>query len=421
MLLTALMKLKLLAKISVLVWGLFFLHYLLSVGLLYTAENWPPLTPLLYKTLLEPAHPFPPSYGSSVWDLNRNFHTWDTHYYLEIAERGYSKLPFNPSLPQNWAFYPFYPLLISAAVHATATQNIGIASLVAAIFISNSALIFALYLIKITAKKYGISRSQVNWAVFWLLFFPASHALFLGFTESVFLCTLMLYFWALSTQRFTLAAWCVAVASCTKVTGVLLLPVLLIAWWQLAGKRLQLRAQLSTAVALSILSLLPLWLFYTHLHTLTGNFFASFAIQEAWNNAGFIPFQVFSGYYREYGFTIYPPHVLSLVLLILLWGVTLYWSVTRLKNFFTQNTPLQNSEVWWFLYTVTSLVVISSVHNRSSIFRYVLVIPIFFLIASNLFPFLNTRKGAYLFSTLLIFFHILFFSYYVIQVPAYGF
>lgn len=154
-----------------------------------------------------------PLYGFPRW-----FFSWanfDGVHYLTIAEKGY----LGTGLIQ--AFFPVFPLLMK--VVTLFTNN----ALLSGLLVSN-VMAFALicawyYFLKETLKE------KIAWlGVLILLLFPTSFFLGALYSESLFLFLVICCFIAARQRQWWLAALIAAVASATRIVGVMLVPALLV-------------------------------------------------------------------------------------------------------------------------------------------------------------------------------------------------
>lgn len=113
---------------------------------------------------------------------------WDTGWYLNIAENGYSSLPQNPEGQHTYAFFPLYPYLVRAV--SVITQN----TFVSGIIVSNICLIVAcVFLYKLI--RIDADNDTAHRAVKYLVLFPVAFVFSGIFTESLFLMLLVLSFY----------------------------------------------------------------------------------------------------------------------------------------------------------------------------------------------------------------------------------
>jgi hypothetical protein len=136
---------------------------------------------------------------------------WDANWYVQIATRGYDS-------PQPTAFFPLFPLLISA-LHAILPW---LTYFGCALVLSNSALLAALVLlVHLTEREFG-SAVASNTALLFLAY-PAAFFLSTAYAEAVFLAFVLGAFGALRAGRWPLAGLLAALATLTRPTGGMLI------------------------------------------------------------------------------------------------------------------------------------------------------------------------------------------------------
>lgn len=145
---------------------------------------------------------------------------FDTNWYLEIAERGYA------AEDGSTVYLPLYPLLIRL-MRTLLSGN----ELLAALIVSNAALIGVLYLLyQIVADRYGpiVARRTLVY----LLFFPTAFFLFAGYTESLFLLLAIAALREGERKHWGRAGSLAALAALTRLQGVLMILPLGYMWWE---------------------------------------------------------------------------------------------------------------------------------------------------------------------------------------------
>jgi len=96
----------------------------------------------------------------------------------------------------------------------------------------------------------GYDETTAKRTLFYIAFFPVSYFFSLPMTESVFLLLTVASFYAAIKNRWLCSGILGAVTSATRLNGFLLLPALLVFWWQ--------RAQPRSFKAIAALALVPL-------------------------------------------------------------------------------------------------------------------------------------------------------------------
>jgi len=149
----------------------------------------------------------------SIWNI------WDTPHYLKIAKYGYSS-----SLVEEMyfmiVFFPLYPFLIK--VFTFVLQN----NLLSALIVSNVAYIFAVFylykLVLLDFEKEDALRSIIYFSIF-----PTAYFLHAAYTESLFLALTIACFYYARNKRWAVAGILGMLTTMTRITGIILLPVLL--------------------------------------------------------------------------------------------------------------------------------------------------------------------------------------------------
>jgi len=149
---------------------------------------------------------------SDVWNL------WDGPHYLSIAEHGYQTV----GDARNFiVFFPFYPALIKLGSLITG-------SLVwSALVITNLASVAGLYLFYKLASL-ELDKATARRALWALMLFPTAYFFSAVYTESLFLLLVVGSFYAARRDKWMWASLLGGLAALTRLTGVLLLPALLV-------------------------------------------------------------------------------------------------------------------------------------------------------------------------------------------------
>jgi hypothetical protein len=182
-------------------------------------------TALVTLTLVEfGAAPDPLTALGRAWDR------WDAQHYLYLAINGYSATGDARNLI---AFFPLYPALISA-IAAT-----GLPARTAALLISNVAGVVAAILLYEIAAAPGLGRAAVSpdqkllenaafRAAAFFIVFPTAYFLLVGYTEALFCALAFGAVLAARRQRWLLAGLLGGLAAAARLTGLALLPFLVI-------------------------------------------------------------------------------------------------------------------------------------------------------------------------------------------------
>src|SRR5262249_47750700 len=142
---------------------------------------------------------------------------WDSGWYLDIAEHGYS---FVPGKQSNVAFFPLYPELMHV-FHLVIPLPRDVGWLDDGIILSNVALLVALiYLYRLVRLDY--ERPTAARAVLYLCVFPTTLFLSAVYSESLFLALVVAAFYYARTARWFVAGLLAAAAAVCKPPGILL-------------------------------------------------------------------------------------------------------------------------------------------------------------------------------------------------------
>jgi hypothetical protein len=158
------------------------------------------------------ASPDPITALGRVWDH------WDAQHYLYLATHGYGATGDARNLI---AFFPLYPALISA-VAAT-----GLPARSAALLISNLAGVVAAILLYEVARQDLRENAAFRAAAFFVIF-PTAYFLLVGYTEALFCALAFGAVLAARRQRWLFAGLLGGLAAAARLTGLALLPFLVI-------------------------------------------------------------------------------------------------------------------------------------------------------------------------------------------------
>jgi hypothetical protein len=212
----------------------------------------------------------------------------DVNWYLTIVEHGYTKEEFNTEGNRNWAFFPLHPLLWSWASSVTGEYLLTGMTLVAIL------LLLSLILLHKTVLAFGYDEGVADRTVFYLAAFPVSYFFSLPLTESLFLFLTVASFYAARREHWWLAAVFGALASATRVTGVLLLPALILLYWQTYRR-------IWPPTHYLVLFIIPsgLFAFMCYLYTITGNAFAFKDVLVTWGRRPTFFLMTLIDYFRD--------------------------------------------------------------------------------------------------------------------------
>ena len=197
---------------------------------------------------------------------------WDAQHYLYLATHGYGATGDARNLI---AFFPLYPALISA-VAAT-----GLPARSAALLISNVAGVVAAVVLYELARQDLREHAAFRAAAFFVLF-PTAYFLLVGYTEALFCALAFGAVLATRRQRWLFAGLLGGLAAAARLTGLALLPFLLI---ELFDARHTLRAARQALLAPVLVVLGFLTYLATNLLVL-GDAFAFISVQrQHWSHS----------------------------------------------------------------------------------------------------------------------------------------
>jgi Gpi18-like mannosyltransferase len=146
---------------------------------------------------------------------------WDASHYLKLAKDGYTAKGQGRFAI---VFYPLYPWLVRAAF--VLCRNY----FAAALLVSGVASVFAGVLFR-RLVDLDQPAKVARLSVWFLFIFPTAYFLHIGYTESLFLALVIGSLLAARMRFWALAGLLAALASLTRVNGLLLAPTLLVEAW----------------------------------------------------------------------------------------------------------------------------------------------------------------------------------------------
>ena len=148
------------------------------------------------------------------------WNTWDAQHYISIAKHGYAALT-EGGKHLNIVFFPLYPFLTK--LFSFVFQNYTVSALI----VSNLAYAAAAYyLYKLV--KLDFERDDAYRAVIYFSVFPTAYFLHAAYTESLFLALTISSFYYARNGRWAFSGALGMLAAATRITGVILIPVLIV-------------------------------------------------------------------------------------------------------------------------------------------------------------------------------------------------
>lgn len=217
----------------------------------------------------------PPTYG-----LLSMFSRWDSNWYLQIIESGYTTVSADGQPgATRYAFFPGYPLLVRATMGVTLLD-----AETAGILLSTVLFVVALFLIREYVRDLGMPRETGLAAVLLVCCAPHSFVFSAIYTESTFLLLLVAAMLALRRGAFLWAGVFAALLSGVRPNGILFV-VFALAWtWRTLGWRALVQPWTDPRPMLAIV-LAPLGLvaFWWYCFATTGDAFAqATSIAHGW-------------------------------------------------------------------------------------------------------------------------------------------
>jgi len=312
----------------------------------------------------------------SVLDL---FFIWDSYWYIEIVEYGYSYFPGELS---SVAFFPLYPLFVKIFSFLFGNPKL------VGFIISNAALFLAcFYLYKLTNLEFR-NKSIAMKAVFFMLIAPVSFFFSIIYTEGLFLFLAISCFYYMRKKQWLTASILGFFLSLTRSVGFIIFFPMLMEYLDLDFYNFKIRKEKIKKDILYLL-LVPAGLlsYMAYLYVKFGNPFVFYTVQAtgSW-------LRKFTSVFFTLHTIIYCPFLYAMIfagsiVLAILLITYLYFSEARLS------------------YTIYSLLLLGaylSTGNLASIQRFIGVIfPLYISLA------LIANKNKYLRNLLEIFFIIL--------------
>jgi Dolichyl-phosphate-mannose-protein mannosyltransferase len=162
---------------------------------------------------------------SPFWDT---FTRFDSGWYYGIARTGYDASTAVAGGRSNIAFFPVYPMLMRhvGRLFGRTAGDVYLGGIVVSWLSFVLAMIALYYLAKLDLPARRAERAVLLTAIFPFAFFFG-----VVYSESTFLLFTVLAFYLLRTRRWVLGGLAGAVASATRVTGIMMWPALgLLAW-----------------------------------------------------------------------------------------------------------------------------------------------------------------------------------------------
>ncbi len=207
--------------------------------------------------------------GLDLWGV------WDSYWYMDIAQNGYSTVGSIASNPDqtNFPFFPLYPMLMQLIGKLTGGEYF-----LAGLFISNACLLISAFVLYKLVEK-DANPKTARRTIKYLFLFPISFIFSGVFTESLYLCLSLLCFYFAKRRNWWLVGVCGALLSATRTLGVLIALPMLFEYLRSIDFRLNQVRFNSLFLLLVPLGLLG---FCWYSYQTTGDFFYFKTNQAAW-------------------------------------------------------------------------------------------------------------------------------------------
>jgi Gpi18-like mannosyltransferase len=237
---------------------------------------------------------------------------WDSGWYLEIAQTGYSPKIHTDNVTSNqanYAFYPAFPLAMRLLSQVTDSY------VLSGLIISNVAL-FILSIFLYLLIKDEFNENIAKNSILFLYAFPTSFVFSSVYSESLFLMLTVLSYYAFRKDKFILSGLLGGFGALTRNIGVLLLIPLSI---ELYKKSMSVKNKVYSFLKLLLIPF-GASIFVIFIGNLTGNLFSVIKIQRGWDrelgNPIMYLLNALTSDYYPFRFTAF--FTIAIILLILL-------------------------------------------------------------------------------------------------------
>ena len=223
-----------------------------------------------------------PKYSSNPVDIVgilASWNHWDAANYVRIAQFGYQT-------PYDVAFFPLFPLLITAFAHILGSWSY----LLVGTIISNAALLGALFVIYQLAVEAG-GEQVAQRTLLYLCIFPTAFYFFAPYNESLFLLLTASTFLAMRQQRWWLAGLLGLLAALTRSAGILLVVPYMVELWTTRESITASRQNMLFRILPILLIPLGTALYAIYCWHISGNPLDFIAVQSHWGRHTTWPWQ----------------------------------------------------------------------------------------------------------------------------------
>ncbi len=244
--------------------------------------------------------PLREGYLGSQFDAKVPYLAWvwanfDGRHFLSIVTEGYKQT--------NFAYFPLYPLLISLTGYIFPISHLLLGIFISVVFYFSAMLV----IFKIIRLDY--EQKVANLSLLLLSFFPLSFFYHSVYTDSVFLFLTVSSFYFARKGKWWLSGLLCGLAMTTRLSGIALLPALLVEWYlqnkNLGAAKLKLRF-LQTGLPVLVLGCLGIFSYLLYLQVYFGDLLLFQKSMIAWKQNEFVfPLQVVWRYVKIF-FSVSP-------------------------------------------------------------------------------------------------------------------
>ncbi|MET7618203.1 hypothetical protein [Streptomyces sp. NPDC005408] len=215
--------------------------------------------------------------GHGIWPTLAT--SWDSHWYLGIADHGYDSTLGTRVNDNNLAFFPLYPGLVKAVAAVTPGSRASVGLLLAIGF----SFVAAWGVFAVGDRLYG-RRVGFLLTLLWGVL-PVAIVQWMGYTESLFTAFAAWALYAVLTGRWMWAGSLATLAGLTRPTGIAVAAAVSVAAaLSCRGGRRRRRSSRATALAAALIAPAG-WLAYvTWVGLRVGRLDGYFAVQRLWKN-----------------------------------------------------------------------------------------------------------------------------------------
>ena len=195
--------------------------------------------------------------------FSSHFATWDSAHYLFLSEVGYVKGA------SSCAFYPLWPFMVKWCA-----DIFGVSHLLTGIVLANVlSAIGVMYFHRLMCEKYN--HEHAMWATVALLAFPGAMFFFFNYTESLFFCLMMIFFWGWHRERIL---WVIAASFLLPLTRTVGIFIIIPMAWSVWQER-----RCMKWIVILVVPLLGWCVYFLWMKIMTGNPLEGFDTQKYWS------------------------------------------------------------------------------------------------------------------------------------------